>query len=224
MEFFIDDIETEKLFEEILKKMQLLRNGETHHEMRKFGLIYEKSLGATIINLRELAKQYPKNHLLAHKLWTKGFRESKILATLLEEPNRVTQKQQDRWLSEIDSNELLEQISMNLFFYLPEIQIMIPEWMKSSDMKKQICATLVMGRLAMLCKDEDDQIFIDYLDNLPVLVEGNYYLNQIKRTIGKIFRRNKTLALRTISFLNELKEDNLNWMEICEDLKSELDL
>ncbi|MFA9371113.1 MAG: DNA alkylation repair protein [Labilibaculum antarcticum] len=224
MDFFIDSNETEDLFQEIFKKIQILRNGETHHEMKKFGLNYPKALGATIVNLREIGNAYQQNHLLAHKLWTKGFRESKIVATLLEEPAKVTEEQLDRWFAEMDSNELLEQASMNLFQYLPAINELIETWMKSGIRGKQVCAVMVAGRLALDKKEENEQLFLNFIDLLPTNFEDAYFLSQVKRALGKIARRGDVVVAKVVALVSELKAVDEDWKEIWDDLQYELNL
>jgi len=224
MDFFIDSKETEDLFQEIFKKIQILRNGETHHEMKKFGLNYPKALGATIVNLREIGNDYQKNHLLAHKLWTKGFRETKIVATLLEEPAKVTEEQLGRWFSEMDSNELLEQASMNLFQYLPTIKDLTATWMKSDIRSKQVCAVMVVGRLALDKKQGDEELFLNFIDLLPKSFEDAYFLNQVKRALGKIARRGEVVVTKALALVNELKAVDEDWKEIWDDLQYELNL
>jgi 3-methyladenine DNA glycosylase AlkD len=224
MDFFIDNTETEKLFQEIFKEVQILRNGETHHEMKKFGLNYQKSLGATIVNLREIGNACSKDHLLAHKLWTKGFRETKIVATLIEEPLKVTKEQLERWFVDLDSNELLEQASMNLFQYLPTINELVKEWMKSDSRAKQVSAVMVMGRLAMNKNEERESLFIDFIELLPKKFEDAYFLNQVKRSLGKMVRRGDVVVSKVIALVSELKEEDEDWKEIWDDLQYELNL
>lgn len=224
MDFFIDSNETEDLFQEIFKKIQILRNGETHHEMKKFGLNYQKALGATIVNLREIGNAYEQNHLLAHKLWTKGFRESKIVATLLEEPEKVTEEQLERWFAEMDSNELLEQASMNLFQYLPSIKELIATWMKSEIRSKQVCAVMVVGRLALDKKEENEELFLNFIDLLPKSFEDAYFLSQVKRALGKIARRGEVVVVKVVALVSELKGADEDWKEIWDDLQYELNL
>ncbi|PKQ65815.1 hypothetical protein BZG02_02080 [Labilibaculum filiforme] len=224
MDFFIDRKETEDLFQEIFKKIQILRNGETHHEMKKFGLNYSKSLGATIVNLREIGKAYQQDHLLAHKLWTKGFRESKIVATLLEEPAKVNKEQLERWFTEMDSNELLEQASMNLFQYLPNINELALNWMKSDVATKQVCAVMVVGRLAMDQKQGNDDLFLNFIELLPAKFTDAYFLNQVKRALGKMVRRGDVVGDKVIAVVSEFKLEDADWRDIWDDLQYELKL
>lgn len=224
MEFFIDDRETEDLFQQIFKEIQLLRNGEIHQEMNKFGLNYEKSLGASIVNLREIGKRYQKDHLLAHKLWTKGYRESKIVASLLEEPEKVTPEQLERWFKEMESNELMQQVSMNLFQFLPNRNDLLLEWMKSDDASKIVCAVMTAGRMAMFDKDSDDQIYMDLIDLLPEKSDDKYFMNQLKRTLGKIVRRGGEVKTKVVNLVTNLKDKDEQYAEIWDDLKYELQI
>ena len=160
-------------------------------------LNYQKSLGATIVNLREIGNAYSKDHLLAHKLWTKGFRETKIVATLIEEPLKVTKEQLERWFVDLDSNELLEQASMNLFQYLPTINELVKEWMRSDSRAKQLSAVMVVGRLAMNKNEERESLFIDFIELLPKKFEDAYFLNQVKRSLGKMVRRGDVVVSKS---------------------------
>lgn len=224
MEFFIDDKETEAVFQEIFKKVQILRNGETHHEMKKYGLNYQKSLGATIVNLRELASGYSKDHLLAHKLWTKAFRETKILASLLEEPEKVNEDQINRWLDEMDSNELIEQVSMNLFMNMPNVYELIPEWLQSENYRRVLCAVIVSGRLAMKKDEVKPRELFNFVEMIPSNIDEFYLRNQVKRSLGKMVRVNKQIADTICDKVRGLRAKDENWQEVWDDLQYELDL
>jgi hypothetical protein len=56
-----------------------------------------------------------KESLVALKLWNKKWRETMILATMLDEPSEVTEEQMDFWLRTADSIEIIEQMVFNLF-------------------------------------------------------------------------------------------------------------
>jgi len=224
MEFFIDDKETEAVFQEIFKKVQILRNGETHSEMKKYGLNYQKSLGATIVNLRELASGYSKDHLLAHKLWTKAFRETKILASLLEEPEKVNEDQINRWLDEMDSNELIEQVSMNLFLNMPNVYELIPEWLQSENYRRVLCAVIISGRLAMKKDEVKVRELFKFVEMIPSNIDEYYLRNQMKRSLGKMVRVNKEIADTICEKVRGLRAKDENWQEIWDDLQYELDL
>lgn len=221
MEFFIDDENIEKQFQELFKEVLNLRNGEVHSEMKKYGLNYNKALGASVVNLKELAKRYEANHLLAQKLWGKGFRESRILASLLEKPNEASDQQVRRWIDESDTNELLEQICMNLLIALPSLDVNMPLWMRAGDEKGQLCATMTIGRLALIDKEQESEIFENYISLLPKQLEHTYLIKQLPRALGKIARRNEALNTLVFAKVDELKIIDDKWLDIYEELQAE---
>ncbi|MCZ4693202.1 hypothetical protein DWB61_06900 [Ancylomarina euxinus] len=221
MEFFIDDENIEKQFQELFKEVLQLRNGEVHSEMKKYGLNYQKALGASVVNLKELAKRYESNHLLAQKMWGKGFRESRIMASLLEKPQEVSEQQVKRWIDEADSNELLEQMCMNLLVALPNLNTQVLTWMKSEEEKESICATMTIGRLALVDKERGNAIFENYINGLPIHLQHSYLIKQLPRALGKIARRNELLKQLVFSNVQKLKEADDKWLEVYEELQAE---
>jgi 3-methyladenine DNA glycosylase AlkD len=192
--------------------------------MRKYGLNYSKSLGVTIVNLRELAKDYSKDHLLAHKLWTKGYRESKILASLLDEPQKVDQQQINRWLDEMDSNELIEQVCMNLFVFLPQIEMLIPEWLQSGNYRKVLSAIIVIGHLSLKKQLVTSNRLSEFVEYFPKNIDEFYLRNQVKRSLGKMVRLNDEISNRIVMRVSDLKSKDENWKEVWDDLQYELNL
>lgn len=221
MEFFIDDENTEKQFQELFKEILNLRNGEVHSEMKKYGLNYKNALGASVVNLKEVAKRYEKNHLLAQKLWGKGFRESRIVASLLEVAEEANEQQLKRWIEEADSNELLEQMCMNLLIALPDIDSRLVSWIRSEEEKEQLCSTMTIGRLALIDKERGDECFESYLNNLPSSPKHPYLIKQLPRTLGKIARRNESLKDLTFSSIIKLKKTDDKWLDVFEELQAE---
>ncbi len=221
MEFFIDDENIEKQFQELFQEILQFRNGEVHSEMKKYGLNYKNALGASVVNLKELAKRYEKNHLLAQKLWGKGFRESRIVASLLEVPTEASEQQLKRWIDEADTNELLEQMCMNLLIALPNLDSQLTSWVKSENEKEQLCATMTIGRLALIDKERSDASFENYLNSLPEHPKHSYLIKQLPRALGKIARRNESLKSFTFSKVVELKKADGKWLEVFEELQAE---
>ncbi|MRT91541.1 DNA alkylation repair protein [Ancylomarina sp. 16SWW S1-10-2] len=221
MEFFIDNENIEKQFQKLFKKILNIRNGEAYSEMNKYGLNYKNALGVSIVNLKEIAKQYEKNHLLAQKLWAKGFRESRIVASLLEKPEDTSKQQVKRWIEEAESNELLEQMCMNLFVALPELDTTLISWIKSEEAKEQLCATMVIGRLALIDKERGDVSFENFLNSMPSHLTHFYLIKQMPRVLGKIARRKSSLKDLVFSNVAELKRTDDKWLEVFEELHAE---
>jgi 3-methyladenine DNA glycosylase AlkD len=66
--------------------------------MAWFGIKLKNAYGVSIPNLRKIAKRIRKNHHLAQELWSSGVHEAKILASLIDEPKKVTNRQMEHWV------------------------------------------------------------------------------------------------------------------------------
>ena len=105
MDFLIDNQDTENKFQEILSRIKLARNGDVSDAMKRNGMVYKMNWGVSLVLLRQIAKEYETNHLLALNLWNKQWRETMILATLLDEPEKVTEEQMDFWTKSFENLE-----------------------------------------------------------------------------------------------------------------------
>ena len=104
--------------EEILKELKSLHDPVSVEGMKRGGINPDKAFGVKIPVLRKMAKRIKKNHNLALELWDLGYRETMILAAMIDDPAQVTENQMERWvLSEYFSYwEVVDQTCMNLFY------------------------------------------------------------------------------------------------------------
>ena len=181
MDILLDDAETEKVFQELLAKIRLLKNGETVAQMKKRGLNYKVNWGASVISLRNLAKQYDKNHLLALKLWNKQWRETMILATLLDDPEMLTEEQMDYWVKSYESSEIAEQAVANLFVHSKFAFIKALEYCCGKKHLVRYTGLHMVGRLAMVDKKAIDEMFEPFFKVLLSLIKDP--------ELGQIFYR-----------------------------------
>jgi len=71
--------------------------------MARFGINPENTYGISIPNLRKLAKEIGKDHVLAQELWSSGIHEAQILASMIDDPKMVTEEQMENWVKDFDS-------------------------------------------------------------------------------------------------------------------------
>lgn len=210
MDVLIDDPEAEKLFREILAKIRFLKNGETVAQMKAHGLVYKINWGASVISLRELAKNYEKSHLLALKLWNKQWRETMIMATLLDEPDQVSEKQMDYWTKSFMTTEIAEQAAANLFVHTKYAYIKALEWCRGKKHVVRYTGLHLMGRLAMTDKKAIDEMFEPFFEVIPPLMKDP--------ALGQIFYRSMSILANRSEFLREKCRDFLeNALEMEED-------
>jgi len=205
MNYLLDNPDTELIFQEILLKLKRFQNREVVNSMQKRGLIYKVNLGVSIPMLHQVASQYQQNHLLALKLWNKQWRETMILATLLEQPEEVTENQIDFWVRNFSSVELAEQAAMNLF---TKTNFAYPKAFEYSIGKKllvKIVGLLMIGRLALTDKDAPDENFDQFFELMAPLSKDPQLATVFSRVFIQIGMRNINLHELTMRHANILK-------------------
>ncbi|MCE1197577.1 MAG: DNA alkylation repair protein [Marinilabiliales bacterium] len=209
MEYLLDDPASEKTYQEILRRLRPLQNGEVADAMRQRGVVYKLNLGASVISLRTLAASYEKNHLLALKLWNKQWRETMILATLLEQPEKVTASQMDFWVKQIQHIEMAEQAAMNLFSLTPLAFEKAVAYCLSKKSLIKMTGLLMMGRLALIDKTTGNEQFEQFLELFPPMAKDAQLTLIFRRVFIQIAMRNEdlyTVALQQARLL--LTHDN----------------
>ncbi|MDA3930247.1 MAG: DNA alkylation repair protein [Prolixibacteraceae bacterium] len=226
MEFIIDKPETEKIYQRILNAIPSMKNGITSSNMEERGIKYEKNWGVATVDLKKFASQYEKDHLLALKLWNKKWRETMILATLLDDPKEITEEQMDFWIKTAENIEIIEQAVMNLFTESPFAFAKALEWCRGKKHLVKVTGLLMMGRMALTSKNDIDEMFESFFDVLPPLAKDKQLYSIFYRSVCQLARRSKYMNKQCVSFVNsllELEEDNAKQLgnEIINEISSE---
>ena len=103
---------------DIIKKirtdLRLSMNGAVSASMRDKGISYKMNFGVGIPRIKQISEKYKQDKDLADTLWSEDVRELKILATLLYPVEQFSKEMALRWISEINDQELREQLCKNL--------------------------------------------------------------------------------------------------------------
>jgi hypothetical protein len=158
--------EAQKLFHEILKKIRLRENGEIVELMNRNGLLYKKNFGVSILFLREIASEYEKDSNLASLLRNENIRETRILAEMIEDPDKISFEEAELVLMRADNVELAEQMSVNLLSKLPFAHLLCRKNIFSKNKSVQTAVLLTIGRLALNKKTENSEDFLLYLTEI----------------------------------------------------------
>src|SRR3989442_15886968 len=102
-------------FETVMEGLRSHRDPKNIAGMARFGIITKNTYGIPVPILRATAKEIGKDHLLARKLWSSGVHEARILASMIDDPALVTERQMDEWANEFDSWDVWDQCCGNLF-------------------------------------------------------------------------------------------------------------
>ncbi len=208
MEFILDNPETEKVLQRLLQQIRSLKNGDVSSAMERQGLVYKTNWGVSLPDLRALAREQDADHLLALKLWNKRWRETMILATLLDNPDEVTEEQMDFWTRSFDNSEIAEQASANLWAKSSFSFVKALEWCRGKKHLVRFTGIHLAGRLALTQKNVPDEMFEPFFEELAVLGKDPRLYTIIYRTVV-------VLGTRSV-FLNRLAVSLSEKFLLCE--------
>ena len=150
-------------YNEIIKELKSLSDPEAVKGMARFGITPSQAFGISIPNLRRFSKQVGKNHDLACRLWEKGYRETRILASMIDDPQIITEAQMDTWVKDFYDWEVCDQCCMNLFKKTPFAYKKCYEWSASEEEFVKRAGFVMMACLAVSDKEAPDEKFVEFL-------------------------------------------------------------
>lgn len=215
-------------FDYIITQLVKLSNPEDIEGMKRFGIKSQKSYGVRIPELRKIAKKAGKNHNLAKELWEADYRETKILACMIDDSELVTEEQMDDWVSNFDSWEICDQCCMNLFRKTSFVNKKIFEWSTHPEEFVKRAAFTLIAVLAVHDKKALDVKFEQYF---PIIInESTDTRNFVKKAVNWALRgigkRNTALNEKSIKIaekINNIDSKGAKWIakDALRELKSE---
>jgi len=194
----------------ILEKLKSLSNPIAIEGMAKFGITPKKTYGVSIPLLRKMAKEIGKDHKLALQLWDIDIRETRILASMIDEPDLVTEEQMEKWVRDFDCWEVCDQVCQNLFTYTKFAYKKVVEWSKRDEEFVKRAGFALMAWLAFKDKKADDVKFEKFF---PIIKkestdERNYVKKAVNWALRQIGKRNMNLNRKAIEVAKEIQKIN----------------
>ena len=201
-------------FNQIIHEFEELSDVDFAENMKRFGISYVKSYGLRLPQIRKIAKQCGKNHELALKLWDWGYHETYLLATLVEEPQKVDSCQLNEWVNAFYSWDLVDQACINLLRFIPEAVDDIFIWCNSDEEFVKRTAFSLIAVLAVHNRDSDFDKYFEIIkegstDNRNFVKKS---VNWALRQIGKSNADNNKKALELAYEILEIDNKSSKWV------------
>ncbi len=170
--------------------------------MGRFGSNPERAIGVRIPKLRAIAKEIGKNHTIAVGLWRSNVHEAMILATMIDDPSLVTEKQMNSWVKDFNSWDLCDQCCGNLFDRTVYGYKKALEWSKRDEEYVKRAGFATMAYIAVHDKQRPDSEFLPLLKAIERGSDDNRNfvrkaVNWALREIGKRNIKLNKIAIRT---------------------------
>ncbi len=204
-------------YREIIKKLESLTDPKAIEGMARFGISAQSIYGVSMPDLRKLAREIGKDHLLAQRLWESQNRETRILASLVDIPAEVTLIQMDNWVKDFDSWEVCDQCCMNLFEKMPVAYEKAVEWSFHAEEFVKRAGFVLMARLAVSDKKSSDNKFEEFFSHIKrgAPDERNMVkkaVNWALRQIGKRTLSLNSLAVKVAENIKNMDSRSAKWI------------
>ena len=197
--------------------------------MARVGINIEPAIGVSLPHLRKLGRRLGPDHLLALDLWNTGMHEARILASLVDDPARVTREQMDAWALDFDSWDLCDQVIGNLFDRTPYAVPAARAWTKRDEAFAKRGGFVLIATRAVHDRTSPDGVFTAWF---PTIRRGatddrNYVKKAVSWALRQIGKRNlglnaaaiaqaETLAASTVTSARWVGRDALRELRLDE--------
>ena len=214
--------------QQLISALHSLANPKAKKAQSYFKIESKETIGIRTPELRKLAKQIGKNHELALELWQSEIFEARMLAALIAEPKKVTERLMEKWLKDFDNWGIVDCTCGELFDKTPFAYKKAIEWSTRKKEFEKRAAFSMMATLAVHDKKANDEKFLPFL---PIIKrEANDERNFVKKAVNwalrQIGKRNvklNKLAIKTAKEIHQLDSSTAKWIasDALRELQSE---
>ncbi len=212
--------------QEIIRRLKRLSNPGNVEGMKRFGITAQNTLGVSMPVLRSMAKEAGKNHAMALELWASGIHEARILASLVDDPALVTERQMESWVKDFDSWDVCDQVCMNLFSRTGFAYGKAREWSARGEEFVKRAGFALMACLASGDKKAKDWQLIAFLPLIRKAScdERNFVKKAVNWALRQMGKRNPSLNRKAIAAAKLIqKTDSRSARWIANDALRELE-
>lgn len=197
----------------------LKRSGtkKTIDGMARYGIPSTRALGVTMAAMKGMAKTLGRDHALAEALWATGWYEARMLAALVDEPEKVTAGQMNAWADSFDNWAICDTVCFALFDRSPLAWKRAAPWARSDAEWVRRTGFVLMACLAHHDKAAAEA---DFLPFLPLIEKGarddrNFVKKGVSWALRAIGRRSPKLRIAALAVSEKLaasKDDAARWV------------
>ncbi len=205
------------LAESVIEELRSKANPGAVEGMARFGISSKNTLGLSIPTLRGMAKKLGRDHSLALALWKSGIHEARILAAMVDEPGRVTERQMESWVADFDSWDVCDGCCGSLFDKTPFAYAKALEWSGRSEEFVKRAGYALMAELAVHDKEAGDAAFLRFFEAIESgSTDGRNFVkkavNWALRQVGKRNPRLNKEALKLAKRISKLDSASAKWV------------
>src|SRR5688500_1691221 len=178
--------------------------------MARYAIVAPKAFGVSVADIRQLARKMGRDHELAAALWETGWYEARMLTAFVDEPDRVTPAQMDRWARDFDNWAICDTLCFHLFDRTPNAWRKIEQWSTKRDEFVKRAAFALLASIALHDKEATDKPF---LRSLKLIEQGatderNFVKKGVSWALRSVGRRSMALNAASVALAKRLVESS----------------
>jgi len=192
----------------IIKKLKSMRNPANIAGMARFGINPQKTLGVPVPELRSIARQSGHNQKLAEELWESGIHEARILASMIAEKDKTSERLADKWVEDFDSWDVCDQTCYNLFRYTDWAYAKAMEWCRRKEEFVRRAGFALAAGLSVSDKKAGDEKFTVFFPLIKKhsVDERNFVKKAVNWVLRQIGKRNLRLNMLSVKVAEEIRK------------------
>jgi 3-methyladenine DNA glycosylase AlkD len=191
----------------ILQKLAARHDPRGVEGMARFGIVAKKVYGGwPLPALRKLAREIGPGHALAQELWASEIYEARMLAIMIEEPEKVDARQMERWTKDFDNWAVCDGACIHLFRYTRFAHAKCVAWSSRREEFVKRAGFSLMAGLAVADKVSNDRAFLKFLPLIKRAAgdERNFVRKSVNWALRQIGKRNSALNRAAIAMGREI--------------------
>jgi 3-methyladenine DNA glycosylase AlkD len=189
----------------------------TRDGMARYNVPSTKAFGVSMKNIQLLAKQLGRDHALAAALWETGWYEARMLTAFVDEPDRVTSAQMDRWSRQFDNWAICDTLAFALWDRTPHAWTKVEQWAGRREEFIKRTAFALLWSLSVHDKAATDKQFVRGLALIEAAAadDRNFVMKAVNMALRAIGKRNATLnaaAAGTATRLAASTDPSARWV------------
>lgn len=196
--------------EAILATLRSMENRANVEGMARYGIVSATAYGVPMPVLRKMAGAIGRDHALAGQLWASRVYDARILASLIEEPDRITSRQMESWVKAFDNWAICDGCCSNAFDKSLFAWEKTSAWATREEEFVRRAGFVLMAALAVHDKKSTDREFLHFF---PLIVrasadERKYVRKGVNWALRQIGKRSPALNVRAIRTANRIRRMN----------------
>jgi 3-methyladenine DNA glycosylase AlkD len=178
--------------------------------MARYGIVSDKAFGVPVGTIQQLGKRLGRDHDLAAALWDTGWYEARMLCAYVDDPDRVTAAQMDRWARDFDNWGICDTVCFALFDRTPHAWRKVAQWSRRRDEFVKRAAFALLASLGVHDKVTGDAPFMRSLKLIErgAFDERNFVKKGVSWALRVVGRRSHALHEAAVELTGRLAESS----------------